>query len=121
MGLSKFAAIAVIAAGAGLVSAPVEAQSSRSEARQKPPSVSSYATTIRTRDESGRARTRIVVQRRSYLDGGTEVLPGERKFRDYVHMPTHSPTGFIDNTAFSRNETFHGPFDLPGKNNPFQP
>ena len=26
---------------------------------------------------------------RSYLDGGTEVLPGERKFMDYAQAPTY--------------------------------
>jgi hypothetical protein len=35
-------------------------------------------------DESGRARTKITVRPRSYLDGGTEVSPGERKFFDYA-------------------------------------
>jgi hypothetical protein len=28
--------------------------------------------------------TRIYVSRRSWLDGGTEVLPGDRKFTDYA-------------------------------------
>lgn len=32
-------------------------------------------------------RTRIYVSRRSWLDGGTEVLPGERKFTDYAFPP----------------------------------
>ena len=36
-------------------------------------------------DENGRARTSITVRPRSYLDGGTEVLPGERKFMDYAY------------------------------------
>ena len=27
-------------------------------------------------DENGRVRTRITVRKRSYLDGGTEVIPG---------------------------------------------
>ena len=40
-------------------------------------------------DENGRARTRITVKPRSYLDGGTEVLPGERKFMDYAQAPTY--------------------------------
>jgi len=30
-------------------------------------------------DENGRVRTKITVRPRSYLDGGTWVLPGERK------------------------------------------
>jgi hypothetical protein len=29
-------------------------------------------------------RARITVRKRSYLDGGTEVMPGERKFNDYA-------------------------------------
>lgn len=40
-------------------------------------------------DENGRARTRITVRPRSYLDGGTQVVPGERKFSDYAFPPTY--------------------------------
>jgi len=32
-------------------------------------------------------RTRIYVSKRSWLDGGTEVVPGERKFTDYAYPP----------------------------------
>jgi hypothetical protein len=32
-------------------------------------------------------RTRIYVTKRSWLDAGTEVLPGERKFMDYAYTP----------------------------------
>ena len=35
-------------------------------------------------------RTRIYVSKRSWLDGGTEVLPGDRKFTDYALPPTQS-------------------------------
>ena len=31
--------------------------------------------------------TRIYASRRSWLDGGTEVLPGDRKFTDYAAYP----------------------------------
>jgi hypothetical protein len=31
--------------------------------------------------------TRIYLSRRSWLDGGTEVLPGDRKFTDYAIPP----------------------------------
>jgi len=31
--------------------------------------------------------TRIYVSKRSWLDGGTEVLPGDRKFSDYAFPP----------------------------------
>jgi hypothetical protein len=52
-------------------------------------------TVIVTRDENGRTRTRIVVTPRSYLDGGTEVLPGQRKFTDYVNGPFWSPLSVL--------------------------
>jgi hypothetical protein len=32
-------------------------------------------------------RTRLYVSKRSWLDGGTEVLPGDRKFNDYAYPP----------------------------------
>ncbi|QOZ65322.1 MULTISPECIES: hypothetical protein [Bradyrhizobium] len=32
-------------------------------------------------------RTRIYVSKRSWLDGGTEVNPGDRKFSDYAFPP----------------------------------
>src|SRR5215831_10550275 len=40
---------------------------------------------------SERPRARVVVLPRSYLDAGTEVLPGERKFLDYAYPPTYQP------------------------------
>ena len=46
------------------------------------------------RDANGRpvrARTRVVVQPRSFLDGGTNVVPGERKFTDYLYRPYYGP------------------------------
>jgi hypothetical protein len=35
-------------------------------------------------------RTRVFVTKRSWLDAGTEVLPGERKFTDYAFPPGQS-------------------------------
>jgi hypothetical protein len=32
-------------------------------------------------------RTRIYITKRSWLDAGTEVLPGDRKFMDYAYPP----------------------------------
>jgi hypothetical protein len=34
--------------------------------------------------------TRIYVTRRSWLDAGVEVLPGDRKFTDYAYPPAQS-------------------------------
>jgi hypothetical protein len=34
--------------------------------------------------------TRVYVTKRSWLDAGTEVLPGDRKFTDYAFPPRYS-------------------------------
>jgi hypothetical protein len=67
-------------------------------------------------DETGRARTRITVRPRSYLDGGTEVIPGERKFMDYAQAPTYgwlAPTSSWDPLGTHRFP-LPMPFELPG-------
>jgi hypothetical protein len=73
-------------------------------------------------DETGRARTRITVKPRSYLDGGTEVLPGERKFTDYASPPT-----YMSGSAYASWDPLGThrfplpmPFELPGYN-PYVP
>ena len=49
-----------------------------------------------------RGRTRVYVTRRSWLDAGTEVLPGERKFTDYAYPPGYSYGQQIDRLYTSR-------------------
>jgi hypothetical protein len=63
------AAGAVVAIG---LAAPANAQS--------PPARSSGPNVVYQQGP----HTRIYVSRRSWLDGGTEVLPGDRKFTDYA-------------------------------------
>ncbi|WP_431205723.1 hypothetical protein ACQ86E_13035 [Bradyrhizobium betae] len=62
---------------------------------------SASADTKKQRNDSGRhyygpsgpnavyqqGRTRLYVSKRSWLDGGTEVNPGDRKFSDYAFPP----------------------------------
>jgi hypothetical protein len=81
----------VAAAAFAVMTGSTEAQPRRDSDRQVAPPGS---TVFVSRDETGRTRSRIIVQRRSYLDGGTEVLPGQRKFTDYAIPPFYSP---IDN------------------------
>jgi hypothetical protein len=78
------------------------------------------ATTIVTRDEFGRTRTRILVQKRSYLDGGTEVMPADNinSFRS-TFMSYRPGSAATQNTAFDRPSWVNDPFFLPGKNNPY--
>lgn len=60
--------------------------------------------------------TRIYVTRRSWLDAGTEVLPGERKFMDYAFP---SPNGYPDFARENKNrpidrQPLNPPSDLGG-------
>jgi hypothetical protein len=66
-------------------------------------------------------RARITVTRRSYLDAGTYVIPGDRKFTDYAIPPGYSPTAVIDNRAgvYIDQSPLPGPFTLPGRDNPY--
>jgi hypothetical protein len=60
-----------------------------------------------------RPRSRVVVVPRSFLDAGTEVLPGERKFLDYAFPPTHTPLDVVTNTGGRvgwHNSPLPGPF-----------
>ena len=76
-------------------------------------------TVFTSRDEDGRRRTRIIIQKRSYLDPGTERFPGENSDHKYAFSPTHSPTSGLNNTAFGGNQSaLPGPFDLPSKHGP---
>jgi len=55
--------------------------------------------------------TRIYVTKRSWLDAGTEVLPGERKFMDYAYPPD------IGYPSFAR-ENRNRPIDRQPLNTP---
>lgn len=73
-----------------------------------------------SRDENGRTHTRIIIQKRSYLDPGTETSPGERSERNWVSIPGQSAISVLDNTAAGANQSpLPGPYTLPSKNNPW--
>ena len=56
-------------------------------------------------------RTRVYVTTRSWLDAGTEVLPGDRKFQDYAFPPA------IGYPSFAR-ENLNRPIDRHPLNPP---
>jgi len=102
-----------------LVAAPAFAQDG--QAKKKKTVVMNRDHTVQvSRDEDGRTRTRIIIQKRSYLDPGTETFPGERGDRDYALLPNHRASGVLDNTNFGSNQTaLPGPWTLPFKSNPW--
>ena len=58
-------------------------------------------------------RTRVYVTTRSWLDAGTEVLPGDRKFNDYAFPPGVSFGRENNNRPIDR-QPLNPPSDLGG-------
>ncbi len=69
-------------------------------------------------------QTRVYVTRRSWLDAGTEVLPGDRKFTDYAFPPGQSfgqqnlnrsleRQPFNSGSDFGLGDGFNGPRPFP--------
>ena len=67
------------AAAVSLLAVPADA------APKKKTEIARGHTVYTSRDEDGRKRTRIIIQKRSYLDPGTEVFPGENSDHDYAY------------------------------------
>jgi hypothetical protein len=57
--------------------------------------------------------TRIYVTKRSWLDGGTEVLPGDRKFMDYA-LPPGPSFGVQNNNRPTERQPLDPDSDLGG-------
>src|SRR5438876_9156169 len=60
-----------------------------------------------------RPRSHVVVAPRSFLNAGTKLLPGERKFLDYAFPPTYAALDVISNTGGRvgwHNSPLPGPF-----------
>lgn len=58
-------------------------------------------------------RTRVYISRRSWLDAGTEVLPGDRKFTDYAYPPGQSFARQNLNRPLDR-QPLYSDYDLGG-------
>jgi hypothetical protein len=83
-------AIGAVLVAMTFVMAPAGAQT----VKQSGPSASrvqANAQPKRARVTPARAATRVVVTKRSFLDAGTEVKPGERHFTNYVFPPGYNP------------------------------
>ena len=58
--------------------------------------------------------TRLYISKRSWLDAGTEVLPGDRKFTDYAFPPGRS-FGMENNNRPLDRQPLNPPSDLGGE------
>jgi hypothetical protein len=115
---------------AALATVAIAAGSADAATKKKPPEPvverSAAGTVIQPtktiiHDEYGHT-TVIVVPRRSYLDTGTEVSPGDRGFMDYVLPPGGNPgrsdwtMGGPDLSGNGNYLPFAGPLYIPGYN-----
>jgi len=113
----KFAAICAMTCATAMAllmqAVPADAQSSQRSYSNR------NNTVVISRGEDGKTRTRVIIEKRSYLDPGTEVLPGSRHDLDYAQAPNHRATGVLDNTSAGTNQLpLPGPWDS-GRNGPW--
>jgi hypothetical protein len=91
----------------------------RNQPAAEPPAPRAAQYVGRPRVAAKRGRSRVLVTQRSYLDAGTEVQPGERKFLDYAFPPTHTYAwDGVTNTGGRvgwHNSPLPGPF-FPSRN-----
>lgn len=109
MRLTHISAVALTAIGGFLLlfGTPADAQKRQRE--------DFFYYSAQEREMRYRTRTRVTVERRSYLDPGPELLPGEYKYRDYAEPYGYSAlTDAVPNQTWNRNP-FNGPFDVPGR------
>src|SRR5437899_11985825 len=105
---SKLAMVVAAAARVALGWAAASAQSKQKYDRDGRPY---YGANGPNRSYQQGPRTRVYVTTRSWLDAGTEVLPGDRKFQDYAFP---SPYGY---PTFAR-ENLNRPIDRQPLNPP---
>lgn len=119
MGPMKIVALAATTAVvAVLAAAPADAARKSRYYGGLPPRGVEQPTRVTVVDETGRARTRITVRKRSFLDPGTESLPFDRHYADYAVPPSYSsfPRGQEYSVApgtFERRP-LPGLWDIPG-------
>jgi hypothetical protein len=117
MRLRQFAVAFALVGAFALLAAPAGAQQAPKKKRVY---YNRDHTVFVSRDENGRSRTKIIVQKRSYLDPGTEPLPSERNTLDYVQNPDQRATSVLDHTIFGTDmSSAPGPFELPSRHNPW--
>jgi hypothetical protein len=116
MRLHLFAAVglAVLLAGASPVSADPRPRQEQVKSHVPRIMTDVSAQQRKAKRKAARTGSRITVRPRSFLDAGTEVLPGERKFTDYALPPFYSPYSVLGPGRGFDRSPLNGPFDVPG-------
>jgi hypothetical protein len=102
------AAIALVATGFNMTAASAEPKRQYDD-RGRP----YYGTSGPNVSYQQGPRTRIYVTKRSWLDAGTEVLPGDRKFTDYA-FPQAPSFGVQNLNRPTERQPLNPPSDLGG-------
>jgi hypothetical protein len=67
---------------------------------------------------AARPRARVFIERRSFLDAGTEVIPGDSRITDYAFPPGYSPIAeALGPGKDYRRQPLLDPWDFPGYSN----
>jgi hypothetical protein len=109
---SRLAMLALIAANGLAVATSADAATKRKQ----------YGTYVATGSNGPNAsyqsgpHTRVYISKRSWLDGGTEVLPGDRKFTDYAYPSEYGYPSFAreNNNRPIDRQPLMTPTDLGG-------
>jgi hypothetical protein len=96
--------LAILLATAAVAAITLGAPEASAATRRQAPTSQTYDGAPRKPENRvyQRGRTRVYVTRRSWLDAGTEVLPGERKFTDYAFPPGYNYGRTIDPRYINR-------------------
>ena len=105
---TKFAALF---AAAVVVATSLDVSSASAQTKYDRDGRPYYGTQGPNRSYQQGPRTRVYVTTRSWLDAGTEVLPGDRKFQDYAFPPA------LGYPSFAR-ENLNRPIDRQPLNPP---
>ena len=104
---------------AGLASVALVSASAEAETVTKRTAPRNDRTVIVSKDEDGRTRTKIIVNRRSFLDPGTQVFPGEDRYNSGPALVYQPAFNSLDRgTATDRSLPLPGRFELPLRGNP---
>lgn len=110
------AAAAVTATTLGIVSASAQTPIKRQQDQYDRDGRRFYGAQGPNRVYQQGPRTRVYVTTRSWLDAGTEVLPGDRKFSDYAYPPEGGYPSFAreNNNRPIDRQPLSPPSDLGG-------
>ena len=109
--------LVVLLAATALVAVGATSASAQSKPRYDKDGRAYYGANGPNRSYQQGPNTRVFITTRSWLDAGTEVLPGDRKFMDYAFP---SPYGYPDFARENKNrpidrQPLNPPSDLGGE------